>query len=167
MNKLNYSWDAMHNDTYKIASWIREIGFKPDGVIGLARGGVIPAAILSHVLDCPAHFVNWSLRDGKQKEVKKLDKLAVEATGGKKFIIVDDIVDSGETVATIRQRMFDTDKNVLYTALWFNPAQSRATVNFHANVIDRSLDSRWVAFPWEYYQEDHPATEVKSANSQN
>lgn len=165
MEKLKYTWDEMYEDTVKLCNSVRELGFKPDAVVGLARGGVVPATIASHFFDVPAVFINWSLRDGKAKDVKAMDKVAVEASAGKKFLLIDDIVDSGDTISTLKERMFDDKGNIVYAALWFNPAQSVATVNLHSRIVDRSLDKRWVVFPWEY--ERLPAESFRSANRAN
>lgn len=147
-NKIKYSWDELYEDTRKIASWVKEVHFKPNYIVGILRGGAIPAVILSHLLDVPVVMVDWSLREGKKKNTSVLDQLAVQADAGKKLLFIEDIVDSGKTMAEIKDRMLDTKSNVLYTSLWYNPSQP-TTIHYWAKVIDRSNNESWIVFPYE------------------
>jgi len=147
-DKINYGWSELYDDTKKISNWVKECNFNPDIVVGIIRGGSIPAVIISHLLDVPVVMLDWSLRDGKKKNTKILDQLAIQASCGKRILFIDDIVDSGKTMSEIKERMFDTKNNVLYTSLWYNPSQ-QTPIHFWSNVIDRRVDSRWVAFPYE------------------
>lgn len=145
-SKIHYTWDQLHEDTYKICKWVRDVDFKPDLIVGVVRGGAIPAVIASHILESPVELVQWSLRDSKKQDFRKLDQLAIS---NKRILFIEDIVDSGDTMAAIKERMFDTKNRVLYTSLFFNPAQSKANIHHWTRVIDRSEDERWVVFPWE------------------
>lgn len=147
-DKINYTWEELYDDSKKIAKWTQEVHFKPDFIVGVLRGGAIPAVIISHLLDVPVVMVDWSLRDGKKKDMKTLDQLALQSDLGKKLLFIEDIVDSGKTMAEIKERMFDTKNNVMYTSLWYNPSQP-TLMHFWANAIDRSVDERWVIFPHE------------------
>jgi hypoxanthine phosphoribosyltransferase len=150
MEKIYYKWDEMYTDTICICNAIKESNFIPNGIIGLARGGVIPATIASHYFDVPAHYINWSLRDGKKKDTFAVDKIAAQAASGKKYLLIDDIVDTGDTLHLLKERMFDIKDNLKYAALWYNPSQNKSTVDFYSRVIDRSIDNRWIQFPWEH-----------------
>jgi hypoxanthine phosphoribosyltransferase len=50
MEYLILSWDAIYNLTLQLSERIVNDGFKPDTIVGIARGGWIPARILSDVL---------------------------------------------------------------------------------------------------------------------
>jgi len=151
MEKLIYTWDQLHADTIKICNWVKECGFKPDGIIGIARGGVVPATIASHFFDVNPYYVHWSLRDGKVKDMELVKEIAIKAAFGKRLLLIDDIVDSGETILELRNwfsNFYTTGNNVLYTSLFYNIAQP-ATMHFYVNTIDRTKDKRWVQFPFE------------------
>ncbi len=141
-----YTWDQLHTDTTRICDWAKEVGFIPDVIVGIVRGGAVPAVIASHIFNIPVELVNWSLRDHGKKDTKKLDQLALSS---KRCLFIEDIVDSGETMKQIKERMFDTNRRVLYTCLHYNPNQTNATVHFHANIVDRAHDDRWVIYPYE------------------
>jgi len=148
MEHIVYTQTQFDHDIQFLIKQLSDAEFKPDLIVGLMRGGVIPAIHLSHILDCPVKAIEWSTRDSKITDKKQLDKIAVMAEQGSKVLIVDDIVDSGKTMREIKERMFDTRDNVKYAALWFNPSQN-TTVDFLCWKVDRAIDDRWVIFPWE------------------
>lgn len=148
MEHIIYTQIQFDHDIKFLTKQLSESKFVPDLIVGLMRGGVIPAIHLSHKLDCPVSAIEWSTRDAKVTDKKQLDKIAIMAEHGKKVLVIDDIVDSGKTMREIKERMFDTKDNVKYASLWFNPSQS-VTVDFYCNIIDRAVDERWIIFPWE------------------
>jgi hypoxanthine phosphoribosyltransferase len=50
MEYLILTWEDVYNLTLRLSERVVESGFKPDAVVGIARGGWIPARILSDVL---------------------------------------------------------------------------------------------------------------------
>ena len=71
---------AMHKDK-----------FVPDVVVGLSRGGLQPAVMLSNYFDVPMIPVSLALRD---HQVERLD---FEIDPGKKYLVIDDINDHNKT----------------------------------------------------------------------
>jgi hypoxanthine phosphoribosyltransferase len=133
--------------------WLRDVQFTPDLIVGILRGGSVPAVYLSHELDCPVRIIEWSTRDSNKRDTYSLDQVAAMAESGTKVLIIDDIVDSGTTMQEIKSRLFDTKNNILYVALWYNPSQI-TTIHYWCNAIDRSIDDRWVYMPWEKLPQD-------------
>lgn len=148
MDKLFYSYDSLHFDTIKICNWLKETGFIPKRVVGVARGGALPAIIISHQFHIPVELLVWSNRDSKIKEIHRLDMIARSAERGESILIVDDIVDSGETIMQIKERIY-SESNIMFASLFFNPSQMNAKIDFWVNTIDRIKDKRWIVFPFE------------------
>lgn len=149
MNKIIYTWKDLDGDCKKLCSLVEGLDFKPDFIIGIVRGGSVPATILSHYFNVPVVHLDWSIRDGKVKNTRLLDSICVKASHDTKFLLVDDILDSGKTFQEIKARCFDTKNNILYTSLWYNPDQTLVNINLWVRLIDRSIDERWVVFPYE------------------
>ena len=119
-----------HNEKH-LRSWLHKIirdmaqdNWKPDYIVGLTRGGLVPATMLSHYLNVPMHTLHVSFRDDEGGPESNL-WMAEEAYGyipkeertdaeieismlpvkgdtsdpkkRKKILIVDDINDSGAT----------------------------------------------------------------------
>jgi hypoxanthine phosphoribosyltransferase len=148
MEHIIYTQEQFISDIEEIIKQLSAIDFQPDLIVGIIRGGVVPAIHLSHKLNCSIKLIEWSGRDSKIKDWRNLDKVAIMAEHGKKVLLIDDIVDSGITLCEIKQRLFDTKKNILYGTLWYNPGQT-TSVDFYCNTIDRATDDRWVYMPWE------------------
>lgn len=68
MNKLVLDHRKTEALVSKIAREIAINNWKPDYIVGLTRGGLIPAVMLSHYLNVPLHTLNVSLRDGEGRE---------------------------------------------------------------------------------------------------
>jgi len=149
MDKIIYSWKELDADTRTLCNNIKQINFVPDYVVGIIRGGAIPAVICSHAFDCPVVLVYCSFRDTNIQDYTRLDQISKDAHSGKKVLIIDDIVDSGKTIAAIKDRMINTHQNILYAALWYNPSQTLVDIDLWVRAIDRSIDERWIVFPYE------------------
>ena len=53
MEKLIYTWEQQIDDTNLICAKIEADGFKPDVIVGISRGGLIPGVMISHKLNIP------------------------------------------------------------------------------------------------------------------
>ena len=91
MEKLVYTWEEQIADTNLICEKIDADEFKPDVIVGISRGGLIPGVMISHKLNIPFKPVHASTRDFPHWE-NYLPK-----PNDSKVLIVDDICDSGET----------------------------------------------------------------------
>ena len=124
-----------HTDKH-VRVWLHKIirdmhhdGWMPDYIVGLNRGGLTPAAMISHYLGVPMHTLNVSFRDGEGPEsnlwmaedaygyipVEERQDAEFEVTRlpvagdtsdpkkRKRILIVDDINDSGRTLQWIKE----------------------------------------------------------------
>ena len=63
MEKLVYTWEEQIADTNLICEKIDADEFKPDVIVGISRGGLIPGVMISHKLNIPFKPVHASTRD--------------------------------------------------------------------------------------------------------
>lgn len=85
---------------------IRESQFKPDCVVGVVRGGYIPSEAISRSLKVPLVLVRASSYSDKSK----IGSPVISEFIGKPFgkvLIVDDLVDSGETLLQVKEILKD------------------------------------------------------------
>ena len=129
---------------------IIESDWQPDFIIGVGRGGLVPAVYISHHLDMPMLSIDHSARvAGFADEL--LAKIAKMSAAGSRLLIVDDINDSGSTIHYIRDVLVKTGcapDNLRFAVLITN-TRSCAKVDYWADQIDRTEDKRWFVFPWE------------------
>lgn len=145
--RLTCSWKDFDRSVTDIERQLLTDNWIPDYIVGVKRGGLIPAIALSHRLNKPLIMMSCQLRDSEDNqvrlyEVKDLDK-------NSNILIVDDICDSGQTFySIINELRIYGFKYTKTCSLFFNTAQ-----NFHVHyksiTIDRIKDKRWISFPWE------------------
>lgn len=156
MKALQYGYDEFQQGIDAIALQMESLDFKPDYIIGVVRGGAVPAVYLSYRLKVPVVLIQWSLRD---KGLNYMGNQSVTYIGedlqkGAKILLIDDIVDSGETVRQLIQDWQECSyghmpmDNLRIASLFYNPQQNIAVDFFH-RIIDRRQDDRFVVFPWE------------------
>ena len=147
---LYISHERFLEEVETLARAIEGDAWKPDFLVGIGRGGLVPAAYLSHRTGLPLLTVDHSTGEpGFGEEL--LDKLAAKIRSGQRLLIVDDINDSGGTINYLRaaiEAKVDDPAGVRVAVLVHN-VRSRARVEYHGSEIDRDLDKRWYVFPWE------------------
>jgi xanthine phosphoribosyltransferase len=140
-----------------IVKQIEQSDFKPDLIVGIVRGGSVPAVYLSHRLKTPVQMVHWNTRDsskwGNESNCWIPEQIFEE---GIKVLLVDDIIDGGDT---IRELLADWQTsvagmghlpvdNIRIACMIYNTAQD-VTPHFYHQTIDRNVDKRWISFCWE------------------
>ena len=123
--------------------------WSPEFVIGVGRGGLVPAVYISHQLDLPMLSIDHSSRvPGFADEL--LAKVAAMSAGSR-LLFVDDINDSGGTITYIRDLLGGNgcDTTNLRFAVLIDNERSKAQVDYWTDKIDRDEDKRWFVFPWE------------------
>jgi len=154
---IDYNYDDFRQGINTIVKQIKDADFQPDYIVGIVRGGAVPAVYLSHKLKVPLVTVEWSTRDISIYGQESNCWIPEDIIGGKKILIVDDIVDGGETI----KELFDDWQlsvaglfsklpldNLRVAAMYYNTAQD-VNVDFYHREINRNEDQRWVIFPWE------------------
>ena len=157
MRKVHYDWIQIERWANRIALDILKTDWRPDYIVGLTRGGLVPAVLLSHTLNIPMHTLKVALRDDDQ-DCEHNAWMPEDVSNGKNILIVDDINDTGDTLAWIRE---DWDKSVygntiptewhkrIRVAVLVNNLASREQIDWCAIDINKSEDPSWIVFPWE------------------
>jgi hypoxanthine phosphoribosyltransferase len=173
MKKIYYSWQDVENQTQEILRQLQRDAWMPDYVVGLTRGGLIPANLISQYLAVPMECLKVSLRDDASQPESNLwmaeDAYGYEVSdpmasgdGRKRILIVDDINDSGATLNWIKQDWQascfpDDDRwnyvwgdNVRVAVLVDNESSaSELTISYSAVDLNKAEEDSWIVFPWE------------------
>lgn len=130
----------------------------PDFIIGIGRGGLAPAVYLSHATGLPMLSVDYSSQVAEFAEAP-LIRLAARTRAGERLLFVDDINDSGGTIAHIRATLIAAGAgtgaatgaltDVVRFATLIDNSRSAERVEYRAQTIDRSVTKDWFVFPWE------------------
>jgi hypoxanthine phosphoribosyltransferase len=122
----------------------------PDFIIGIGRGGLVPAVYLSHATGLSMLSVDYSSQV-KDFADESLTKLAQRTRTGERLLFLDDINDSGRTIGHIRGTLLAAGAapgNVRFATLLDN-VSSAEKVEYRARTIDRTVTKDWFVFPWE------------------
>ena len=148
-NNLSYTWNDFDEDISILTNYIKSSHWVPDYIVGVKRGGLIPAVRLSHIFNKPLIMMSCQLRDSNDKQVRLYE--VEEIPNDKNVLIVDDICDSGITMSQIMVELFSnlfSPNNIKTCSLIYTTSQ-QFIVDYYAKDIDRSNDERWIIFPWE------------------
>ena len=171
MKKLILTQTETNAHVAKLCRNITNSGWRPDYVVGITRGGLVPAVMISHLFDVPLQTLKVSLRGKVDTETNAW--MADEAFGydynitpdqypkmRKNILLVDDINDTGATFEWIindwqgccmpSNKAWDTvwHNNVRFAVIVEN-LSSNMTTDFNAIEINKSEDDVWIEFPWE------------------
>jgi hypoxanthine phosphoribosyltransferase len=155
-----FSWKKFQNLTNKLAFDILKSNWRPDYIVGILRGGAVPAVMLSHILEVPMYGLKVSLRDDKDCETNCW--MPEDLIGGKKILLVDDINDSGATFKWIQEDWYSNVAGVMSQEDWTTVCQNNLRsavlvdnlvsdffVDFYGLSVNKNSDPRWIVFPWE------------------
>ena len=144
------SWEELHRTSKALAWRLLEIG-PFDGLVAITRGGLVPAAIVARELEirlidtaCMASY------HGQQRGQVNILKEASLAANGDGWLIVDDLVDTGETSKALRTLL----PKAHFATVYAKPAGRPLVDTF---VTEVSQDT-WIFFPWD--MEPQPSTPI-------
>jgi hypoxanthine phosphoribosyltransferase len=161
MKKIYYTWQDIENQTQEILRQLQRDAWMPDYVVGLTRGGLVPANLISQYLEVPMETLKVSLRDDNNQPESNL-WMADDAFEQKRILIVDDINDSGATLNWVKEDWMSSalPDNPKWTEIWGNTVRvavlvdneasaSELTVSYSAVDLNKAEEDSWIVFPWE------------------
>ena len=146
MTEFRYiSWPEYGNLAEALAEKVRSSPKSFDLVIGIARGGIPVAMVVSDHLGVKIDFINVKSYKGiaKRSSPKILSTLT-EGIRGKSILLVDDLVDHGVTMQIVEKHLANQHPKLLRTAVLFKKPWSKFEPNFYLEVVDK-----WIVFPFE------------------
>lgn len=166
MKKLTLSQTQFNFYVHDLCQQLASSNWRPDYVVGITRGGLIPALMISHYFKIPMKTLSISLRDNVETE-SNLD-MAEEAIGhsnnAKNILIVDDINDTGSTINWLLKDWPSSclSKDKKWQDVWNNNVRFAVVVDnlsSDCNVkmdycsleIDKAQEDIWIEFPYEIW----------------
>ena len=160
MNKRVIDYIEYKNLVSKICRSIVQCDWRPDYIVGLTRGGLLPAVMISQWFDIKMNSLDVSLRDGG--DVVSNLGMAEDAYNGMKILVVDDINDTGATLNWIMEDWpsgcFPDDErwlavwndNVRFAVIVDNLASKcNAKMDYVGMEVNKAEQDVWIEFPYE------------------
>ena len=149
-------WSDLDAWTGAIAGKVRTAGHLPDAIVGLTRGGWIPARLVADHLGVKrllalqtAHWGVTATKDGHAALTERLSG----SLDGANVLVVDDITDTGESLALAVDHVRTEGRPArLETATCLHITHSKFVPTYFAEEVpaDRWV---WVVFPWTYWED--------------
>lgn len=118
-----------------------DLKVKPDLILGIHRGGISLAIMLSHRLNCPVDIV-YTTRNSE-----KVDFTNRYSASYKNILIVDDISDSGNSLHRVVDHIFhNVPVSIIHTLTYARKKGTSYDPTYCKETFD---DNIWVVFPWE------------------
>jgi hypoxanthine phosphoribosyltransferase len=146
---LPISWADFHGLCKGLAGAVYP--YKPDIVIGIARGGLYPGTLISHILRKEFYPVRITrrLNDAVAYEHPQWLVKPPSIVRGQKILIVDEICDSGETIRLVKDELEKLQAKEMRAAVLY-AHQKGVDVPDYIGIISNAL----ILNPWdrEIYQ---------------
>jgi hypoxanthine phosphoribosyltransferase len=141
------TWNQIYEMLLCQAHKIKTQNYKPDLIVAVSRGGVVPARILSDLLETPnLSFMQiefyTSINQTLQEPILK-QTLTTNVTG-KKILLIDDISDTGKSLQLAKNHLQHQGAIEIKTATLYGKTQSITTPDFY-----EKQTTDWVVFPWD------------------
>uniref|UniRef100_A0A7J2TKI0 Phosphoribosyltransferase n=1 Tax=Archaeoglobus fulgidus TaxID=2234 RepID=A0A7J2TKI0_ARCFL len=143
-----YSWNDIEKLCRELARRIKKSGFKADAIVAIARGGWVPARILADILDVRELYSvkteHWGIVATITGKAQIIQPLNVKFDG-KKVLIVDDVVDTGETMNIVKEHVISLGAKEVRTAV----IDYKRSSSFVPDYFGAEMENwKWIVYPW-------------------
>ncbi|MBG6239629.1 hypoxanthine phosphoribosyltransferase [Mycetocola sp. CAN_C7] len=140
-------WDEFGSASRELATVVVDSGFSVDIVVAVARGGLLLAGAIAYALgtkNCGSINVEFytDIDERLPEPVLHPPLLDAPALTGKNVLLVDDVSDSGRTLAMVLELLTEHGATVKTLTLYSKPRTVLVP-----DYVWRDTD-KWITFPW-------------------
>jgi hypoxanthine phosphoribosyltransferase len=147
------SWASTVKDAKSLSGLIRDSSCKIDIVVAIARGGLVPARILSDYLlirDLTTIKVeHWGIAATETEKAVLKFPLCADIKD-KNVLLVDDITDTGDTLMVSVEYLKSFGPKEIRTAVLIHKTCSSVTPDYFVRKIEKW---KWIIFPWHIWED--------------
>jgi len=153
LEKVKYiapDWDEIYDLLLKLAKKIVDDNYRPDSIVGIARGGWIVARILSDFLDIKdvanirVEFYDDILLTRDHPRITQEVSVNVER---KKILLCDDVADTGKSLKTASDYLKERGASEVRIATLHLKPTSIVCPDYYVSETDA-----WIIYPWEVFE---------------
>jgi Predicted phosphoribosyltransferases len=141
------TWNQIYEMLFCQAQKIKTQNYRPELIVAIARGGLVPARILSDLLENPnLNFIQIEFYTNINLTLQQpiLKQTFTTKVAGKKMLLIDDISDSGKSLRFAKNHLQQQGAIEIKTATLYQKKQSISTPDFY-----EEQTTNWVVFPWD------------------
>lgn len=146
MKKICVEFDEIIRLCKELARQVKRSRFKPDIIIGVSRGGWVPARLLSEYLGVKLiASIGVCSYDENNKKCKPflVEELGVDIKD-KRVLVIDEVADSGETLEFVKKYLASfKPKKMSLAVIHYKPC-SKFRPDYYATKVNE-----WIVYPWE------------------
>tara|TARA_A100000164_G_scaffold368613_1_gene392057 strand:+ start:476 stop:922 length:447 start_codon:yes stop_codon:yes gene_type:complete len=143
MKKKYVSFQKVKQNLIEINLKIDQSKWIPDIILSVNRGGCVPGVFLSHMRNLDHEVLSF-----KNIKIINNDIIKKIMINNLSILIIDDINDTGNTLAEIKKEFNRYIKKIKFAVL-INNKSSSFEVDYYGSEIDKNIDNAWIVFPWE------------------
>ena len=140
------TWEKIDEMVRKIAGKIRDSGFEPDIILGVSKGGLIPAVLLSDKIGVDVDIIGVQYYTGI-KETKERPEITQEVSTdlhGKRVLVIDDVADTGHSLQLVMNYVKEKGAEKIVTCTLHYKPWSAIKPDCYLKETEA-----WVIYPWE------------------
>lgn len=167
------SWKNIEEWVKVVIEKIEGDGYRPDIIIGLARGGLVPARLISDRMQLKDLYAvkteHWGITATPDGQARITQTLPIDISG-KRVLVVDDITDTGQSLSLAVNHVKSLGPSEMKSATLLHILHSKYVPDYYANEVPEDKWT-WFIFPWNVYEDLTNITlkilEEKSASIQS
>ena len=147
LERETLTWEQFGEASRNLAREILTDGFVPDVVVAIARGGLLPAGAIAYglgVKNCGALNVEFYTGVGTVLDAPEVLRPALdtEYLADRKVLLVDDVADSGKTLALAVKLLEEQGADMRSVVIYTKPT---TIIQPDYSWKETAL---WIDFPW-------------------
>lgn len=147
------SWTRVVRDAKRLSNLVKDSGYKIDIAVAIARGGLVPARILSDYLSIrdltTIKVEHWGITaTPSEKAVLKFPLCA--DIKDKNVLLVDDTTDTGDTLRISIEYLKSFAPKEIRTAVMIHKTRSAVIPDYF---IRKIVQWKWIIFPWHIWED--------------
>ncbi|MCQ9331997.1 phosphoribosyltransferase [Corynebacterium phoceense] len=146
-DRENLTWEIFGEASRYLSQEIVDSGWFPELIVGVARGGLIPAGAIGYAIGVKAMgAINvefyTDIGETLPEPLVLSPQLDMDSLAGKRVLVVDDVADSGKTLDLVVNLLKETAAEVRSAVIYTKP-----TTIFEPDFSWKKTD-QWINFAW-------------------
>lgn len=143
--KMYFDFEEIKKDVVGCVSHLCRDDY--DFILAVAKGGLVPSAIIGNILNIPVMSVLYSSKNGRGTSLHpQQEDFSFNTHISHRILLVEDICDTGNTMSDLSRVLKEMGNDVTSFSYCHRP-NDIFNPDLYCVEVPKSVD--WVHFPWE------------------